>query len=337
MSMFDPVEVPVTGTDPTPENIRSSIDAWVSSNALHAIVDEVGKGVVPIGVPVEEKLRYLDEFTAENWNFRLNHQLERNQIDENAISGKSEEKVLEAASALGMRTPRAPRRREYDYIVVLGGLVRANVSRPAYAAHLIKQGISCVSVVGLSGYRELATNKEDESKDEPTLLRKFELPPREFEWEVLQDGMKRAFSSEPFRVVAESGHDVGPEGKWSHRQASSPSALLTLVVAPPPDDSGGRANTASTYAHWAKELAGLHAESHVLAVTTCHYVHFQHANAIENLALPTGCSVETVGIDNDAIPEAVVVPQVFRGVHYVLEVRSAIKSYIKLLAALDKK
>jgi hypothetical protein len=59
---------------------------------------------------------------------------------------------------------------------MLGGLVRANLWRTPYTAHLLNHGISAGDVSAITAYRRLARNDADPSRDEFKLLEEFGLP-----------------------------------------------------------------------------------------------------------------------------------------------------------------
>ena len=209
--MFQEVAVPGQGEDPTPEVLLAEITDWVRSRPLESLVARFG-GTLP-AESLAAQLDYLDEFTASAWNFRRrvsDGPKERNQVDADAVSGADEELAVAAADALGLVRPRPPRYGEYDHVLMLGGLVRANLWRTAYTAHLLANGVSAGDVTAISAYRELARNDTDPSLDEFKLLEAFGLPRRDYEWEVMEDGLRRAFDLPEFTVERES--DPSAEG-----------------------------------------------------------------------------------------------------------------------------
>jgi hypothetical protein len=333
MWMFQQVVVPGHGEDPTPEVLLSEIAGWVRSEPLQALVRHFG-AEVPDG-SLAAQLAYLDEWTAAHWNFRQRVKegtVERNQIDADAVTGADEELAVAGADALGLVRPRPPRYDSYDHVVTLGGLVGANVWRSAYAAYLLGHGTAARHVVAISAYRNLVRNPADPERDEFMLLEKFGLPHREYEWQVMEDGLRRAFGLPEFTVERES--DPAAEGSARFRVASSTAGgrRVSLVVAPALEP-GGRADTAAGYRYWADQVDHVKPGERILAVTTCIYVPYQHAIALQHLALPFGCSVDTVGIDFNVIGDNPN-PQRFRGAHYLQEIRSAILGYQRLVATL---
>ncbi|MGH3165158.1 MAG: hypothetical protein ACRDN0_04580, partial [Trebonia sp.] len=108
--MFQQVVVPGQGEDPTPEGLLAQISGWVCSDPVQALLQRFG-GALPSG-KLASQLAYLDDFTAEKWNFRsklADGPLERNQIDSDAVTGADEELAIAAADALGLVAPRPPR------------------------------------------------------------------------------------------------------------------------------------------------------------------------------------------------------------------------------------
>jgi hypothetical protein len=234
---------------------------------------------------------------------------------------------------LGLVRPRPPVRQHYDHVVILGGLVRGNLWRPAYAAHLLQGGITASTVTAISAYRDLARNDTDPSRDEYKLLEVFGLPLRAFEWEVMEDGLRRAFSLPAFTVQQQSQADAEGAARYLVASAETGQDRVWLVVAPALEPRP-RANTADGYRYWAGQVGQVKSGQRILAITTCIYVPYQHAVALQHLGIPFGCSVETIGVDFSVIDDSLS-PQVFRGVHYLLEVRSAIHGYRQLVTALS--
>jgi hypothetical protein len=334
MVEFEPVAVPGQGEEPTAEVLLAEITGWVRSEPLRALVRHFGQGA-PSG-SIAEELAYLDDFTARAWDFRRNagaDSKERNQVDPDAVAGADEQLAVAAAEALGLVQPRPPRYRHYDHVVVLGGLVRANLWRTAYAAHLLRQGVRAGNVIAISAYRQLAKNDADPDRDEYRLLEVFGLPRRDYEWEVMQDGLQRAFDLPEFTIERESDPDAEGAARFRVASAESGGQRVSLIVAPALEP-GRRANTADGYQYWAGRIEHVRPGERLLAVTTCIYVPYQHAVALQRLALPFGCSIDTVGIDFSVLDNSLS-PQHFRGAHYLQEIRSALRAYHQLVLMLQ--
>jgi hypothetical protein len=331
---FDAVPVPGRGECATPEVLTSEVAGWVRSEPIRVLVDRFGEGSLP-GTGLAEDLAFLDEMSARHWDTRRG--VERNQVNRAPFDDAEEELVLAAASALGLVVPAPPRFDEYDHVVLLGGLVRANIWRTEYAAHLLRQGVRTANVVALTAFRELARNKEDRSKDEYALLQLAGLPDRRYECEVVEDCLRRSFSVPELTVLRESEPDAEDNRRVRVAESRTSDQLITLVAASTLDPSGEwRADTAATYKYWAEQVGHVKPKDRILAVTTCIYVPYQHAVALQRLALPYGCVVDTVGIDHELIGNSPA-PQVFAGVHYLQELRSAIVAYRRLLGMLEER
>ena len=172
-------------------------------------------------------------------------------------------------------------------------------------------------MTAISAYRNWRERGHPD-RDEFKLLAVFGLPHRDYEWEVMEDSLRRAFDLPEFTVERESEPSAEGPARFRVAWAESAGRRVTLVVAPAPE-AGRRANTADGYHYWAAQVGHVKPGDRVLAVTTCIYVPYQHAVALQNLALPFGCSVDTVGIDFTAIGDDPN-PQRFRGAHYLLEI-----------------
>lgn len=336
---YAPVPVPGAGEAPTPEVLAKEIDEWISSAAFTDLA--ASDGAQPNGT-LAERLAYLDGFSAAAWDFRAKEArakaaaqqgvtgyVERNQVDRDAVSGDRERAVVASARALGLVDARPPRRESYDHVLVLGGLVRANLWRSAYAGHLIRtEKLRAPDVTALTAFRDLAHNEQDPTQDEPHLLEVYSLPQRANEAEVMEDCLERAFTAEPLRTHSDSG-DGNADARFRVATGKAGDVTLNLVAAPNPK-SQQRADTASTMQYWASEVVHVKPGDSILFITSTIYVPFQHAVAVQNLGLPFGAHVETVGVDHTII-DASPLPQVFRGVNYLQELRSSVRAYRTLL------
>lgn len=329
--VFEPVAIPGQGKWPVTEALHAEIAAWVRSEPLQALVWHFG-GDVATG-DLAEELTYLDYFAGATWDFR-HAKKERNQIDADLVTGAEEELVMEAADALGLVRPRPPQYQDYDHVVVLGGLVpTGSIWRTAYAAHLLQHSVTAKNLTAISAYRELTSSVTHPYRDERELLHDLGLPRRTYEWEVMEDGLRQAFNLSAFVVEQES--EPGAEGYSRFRISSVKSnERKVFLVAAPGTNPGHRANTADGYRYWVDRIADLQPGHRILAVTTCIYVPYQHAVALHHLGIPFACSIDTVGVDPRVVggkPGR----QEFRGVHYLQEIRSALKAYLQLLRGIS--
>ncbi len=335
---FEPVPIPGSGGSLAPVDLAAEIAAWVNSEAMQALLNHFHAPDMPSALGA--RLEALEAFTAEEWDFRRaggGGSVERNQVNLSAIDDPVAERLVEAAAtALGLVGPRKPLRPDYDFIVVLGGLVRANLWRAAYAAHLLRSGVvSAPRVVALTAHRPLAANPDDPDRDEFSLLDRVGLPSAALESEVMEDSLKVVFGVNNLDDLVADEEDVPLEGRRRVARTTTDAGLeLTLVVAPPADPtSGTRADTGQTYRFWAEEVDRIRPETKVLVSTTSIYVPYHALVALQHLGLPFAATVETIGYDEQAIDTSAA-PQIFRAVNFVQEIRSAVRAAAQLCAQL---
>jgi hypothetical protein len=266
-------------------------------------------------------LDWYDAFSTEHWDFRRG--LERNLVASAQLSAGQEESVLSAAEALGLANARAPQRDYYDAVLILGGLVRACLARPAYAAHLLATRLTAGEVVALGGFRSLAG-------DEVALAKKFGIRSAN-ELHAMVEGVRRAFELEHDPVYANGGV-TGGNTDWE--VATFAFAPPLSVIAAPSEDPTRRANTVDTYNWWARRKHSLKG-SRILLVTTTIYVPYQGAGATQVLGIRFGAEVETVGVP-DEFADLGEDTQRFTPTNYLQEIRSAIRGYRGLLTAVTE-
>ena len=312
---FAPVVPPAWGTAArSPETVLESIDSWLENQPLAELVGAFG-GEQPRG-EMAERLAWLDDFSATRWDYRAGQ--ERNLARSEDFDDHTRELVLAAAKALQLMSTSPPERRDYTHVLILGGLVRACILRPQFAAKLVDGGLQATSVAALSAYRDLRGDEND-------LIRQLEIPEKRNEMEVMEHGLVAAFglgAPESDERHTEAGLEWATSLIRTWRKAG---LVIQLVIAPSPEPLVRRANTADTYAYWADVCAHIGPDDTILLVTSSIYLPFQHADAVRMLALPHGCSVETVGIDfSDHHLGALRQP--FKPTNYLQEIRSAIRS-----------
>lgn len=301
--------------------VSEDVDRWLAEEPLTRVVEAFG-GKIPDGA-VERRLAYLEDFSAAHWEFRKGR--ERDFIENVRLPDDLGGVVLDAARALGMRGTTRPSRDRYDHVLVLGGLVRACLLRPRFAAALRADGVTSRTVTGLTAFRPL-------SDPERTLLGlAAPASAADNEMSVMTEGMLHAFD-----VSAPPTHVEGPEedlgvGTWTVRRWNLADLALQVVVAPSPDPSR-RANSADTYVFWADQVQHVGTGDSVLLVTSSIYVPYQGAEAVRVLGLPRGVLVETVGIDAKG-PEFGTLRQEFHPAHYLQEIRSTVRAARGLYAA----
>ncbi|MFN8103938.1 MAG: hypothetical protein U0U69_05715 [Acidimicrobiia bacterium] len=268
---------------------------------------------------------YLEHFTAEHWDFRAGR--ERNQATEAELTSDQEQLVIQAAHALGMVEPQPPQYESFDTILVLGGLVRACILRPAMAARLLHQGTRAREVIALGGMRALVG-------DEESILTSLGWQNLDTEFDVMDRGIREAFHVKDYSTREGSVDQSDLNRSWAITTYESDSLSLRVVAAPSTDPQSRRANTADTYAFWATELRSGAQSARALLITTSIYVPFQHCDAIRMLTMPFGIEVETVGLNTASADIPPALRQDFLPQHYLQELRSTIRSIHSLLGVI---
>jgi hypothetical protein len=317
--MSEHLDPPALGTAPTGEATLDGITSWVTAEPLIELVREFG------GPPASHGRLDLDElraWSAEHWDFRA--QRERNSVDPETVTGVLEARVIDAAAELGLVDAAKPRFSSYDHVLMLGGLVRACLWRPQFAAHLLATGTEAGQVTALSGFRAL-------NKDELELLDAFDLEGATEEHEVMAQALARHFGVADLVDVVPMDEALEPNLRRRVATGHTSTGLDASLVVAPSRDTARRANTPDSYAYWAEQVAHLAPGQRILMVTSAIYVPFQHTDAVKTLGIPYGCVIDTVGIDMAYVDDRGE-PQVFRGVNYLQEINSMIRS----LCALEK-
>ncbi|MER7457420.1 hypothetical protein [Micromonospora sp. NPDC126480] len=301
------------GTSAT--ELVGGVRAWIGSAPLRSLVTHFG-GAWPAG-DLPALLDGLDDFTARHWDFRAGR--ERPDAREPALDPYTRDLVLDAAAALGLVHPVPPARPDYAHLVVLGGLAHACLRRVAYAAHLLRAGVSA------SGELAVLGSLRPLSEVERRALADAGLPACATEVDVLDLAVRWVFGVPA--PAEEDGHEAGhPHHSWSSR-TYRPRGLppVRVLAAPSSEPERRRAHTADTQRFWAGHVA-LAPGDPVLLVTAPIYVPFQHCDALRTLALPHGCGIETVGVD-PALPDVAVLPEpTLTAGRYLQEIRSAIRA-----------
>lgn len=320
-------ELERTPVRPLPADGRGAepaIEAWVRSPALERLVAEFGaEGDPPAPEELGPLLEWLDDFSV-RWDYRAGK--ERNLATPEDHGPDTAELVLEAAHTLGLVGTDRPPVSSYDHVLILGGLARACMARPLYAARLIESGaIAAGDVTALGAYRPLGG-------DELEIVDRLDGGGIADELDAMDAGTRAAFGLGEPKV--ERGEHSDVEGaSWRVREYATASGAPVRVVAAPSSQPGvRRADTADTYAWFATELVRLTPGQRLLLVTSDIYVRFQHAAALRTLALPHSVSVDAIGIQPGDVDLSLA--QEFEPHQYLQEVRSTIRALRSLHLAL---
>jgi hypothetical protein len=316
---------PLIGAGGPGGDLVTDTESWLASEPLAALVNEFDGDPTEFTrpeLPLAARLAALDTFT-ERWDTRRG--LERNLAAELDLSETRQSLVIDAANALGLRGD-PPRHRHYDHMLMLGGLVRACVARPSYAAHVIREReITAGEVTTLGAHRPFVGNEFEQAAE----LGWSHLTE---EYEALDAGTRRAFAlGEPEFEEGERFEDIG--STWGVKHYRTPDGLpVRVVAAPSSDPATRRANTADSYKFFAEHVANLKPGERLLLISTAIYVLPQHVAALRILALPYGVEVDTVGGKPTNFPRMVL--SHYSATKYLLEVRSTVRALGQLIATL---
>ncbi|WP_412539999.1 hypothetical protein R8Z50_29880 [Longispora sp. K20-0274] len=276
------------------------IEAWVTSRPLRDLVRAFGGGW-PTG-SLAKILSDLDVFSQGVWDFRAGQ--ERHLARAKDFDPRTTDLIMASCRALGLVDEEDPKNQTYTHFLVLGGLIRACIQRPEYAARLSAR-VTTGDVTALGSFRPL-------TDIEKSLAARLGLGAPLTEFDAMDAGMRLAFGlGEPAEVT-----------EHVRRYTGEAPASFTVVAAPS-SVPGRRANTADTYRYWAEHYSPA---GDLLLVTSTAYVPFQHCDALRILGLEYGCGIDTVGLAPTALP--------FTPANYLQEVRSAIRSMRALHAVL---
>ena len=295
--------------------VLKQLDAWIRSDTLFDLA-RAWDGAVPRNALTAELFAWYDNFSADHWDYRAGR--ERNLATAPPLSDEQVATAYTAASDIGLAAFRPAEGMRYDYTLILGGMIRACLTRPRYAEELAHSGVHTGDIVALGGFRPLRG-------DEIELAAALGISAQD-EFEGMLAGIKRAFPDLEEPAVETSVPFDRGAADWA--VARFPGSDVSVIAAPSREPNTRRANTADTFAWWAESHTALRGSS-VLLVTNSIYVPYQGAAAIENLGIPYDVSVETVGISPRAadLGEAT---QSFGPHQYLQETRSSIRGYRSL-------
>lgn len=321
---METLQFPQWDTDLEPARCRAQLldqlEIWIGSSTLSELASQWAH-TPHQDVSPTRLFDWYDEFSSQHWDYRAGR--ERNLAASAGLTSSQQRAAMEAAEAMGLLRSRPPRRSHYDYMIILGGLIRACITRPRYARELMDSGLTFDVVVALGGFRPLAG-------DELALAKRLSVAAGN-EFEAMIAGLKAAFPSLGDEEIETSTPAAAGNADWAiARFGAEP---ITVVAAPSRDPEHRRANTGDTFAWWAENIKDLDGK-HILLVTNPIYVPYQGAAAIEALGMPFHLTVDTVGISSSAA-DLQEDTQRFEASNYLQEIRSTIRGYKSLYRAVS--
>lgn len=243
-----------------------------------------------LATTVTGKLNQLQALAAEYWDFRKG--VERQVTDWNDATLNQEgsvqwQHIFHAATQLGMVESSTPTNKHPDYLVILGGANRSPLDRLRFG---IERVDSFAQLVYMGSDRPVSDAEREKAHDyAPDARTEFDLGCGAFETllgavpvknvRVLRDGEEWGVSVYEFM-------DQNGDKKRAFA-LNSPQMI-----------GENRATTYDNYAFLAETIGLEHyTDVSIVSVTTGFYVPAQHAPAIQQITLPYGVKVETIGHD----------------------------------------
>lgn len=303
----------------------AQIDAWAERLRDHGVVSAFSEIATRDqgGLQGAELIDALESFAVDYWDFRGGR--ERNLADRPEFSSTQAEEINAAADELGLTETLPPRRREYDAVVMTGGMVRAGIVKPRHLRELYDGDLVWKEGIFLGGFRPFAG---DEVELAPILG-----VDGNNEFDAMSVGMRQAFAlgvPDSTRGFDPATRSQPTAADWREESWAWNGRMLRVIAAPSSEPQRRRANTADTYRFWASRAEGIES---VLIVTTPIYVPYQGAAAIEVLGIECGFSVETVAVSATA-SDLGDHSQPFLPQHRAQELRSAIHGFHRLRSRL---
>jgi hypothetical protein len=321
--------------------LAARLHEWLGHDQLHELVRRWG-GSPPANASLSELLDYLVPF-SDVWDYRgkargatgsaVSSQdsagASRWEVTDDARVGENQELVLRAARALGLARVRLPRRRFFDYVLILGGARLSNLFRVRRAKELLDRGaLEAKALVLLGSLRDVMESERDATDTyAPSARTELDLLVRAAELELGIDAATASTSGESGPATTDARRRA-----WSFRAHAHGDVPLLALAAPSREPAKRRATSADSYAFFHDTLAPSPGAS-CLLITSQIYVPYQHLEAVRTLALPYDIELETIGFP---IRWGGRLQGLRAPANYLQEIRSTIQAAGRLAAAMDR-
>lgn len=269
------------------EQARDQLGQFVHSPALNEMTQLFGAD----GLPADraERLTALQRVAATHWDFRKGAERQAVDWNDELLDQEGSEQwntIFAAATKLNMVESSKPLNKHPDYLAILGGANKAPFDRLRYGLESVDD---FNHVVYLGSSRPVSDAEREKAKDyAPDAQTEFDLGCGAFETllgaRVVQD-INEVRGGDTWRVRL---YEFERDGETKSG----------FVLSTPQIIGERRATTYDNYKFFADraELAA-NPNTSVVAVTTGFYVPGQHLPAVQELTLPYGAEVETIGHD----------------------------------------
>ena len=265
------------------------------------------------GGTTAERMRGLSAFAKTRWDFRVGKERDYIPTSQELLSKDMADAVYALAHDIGMFRPE-PAEGDFDHVIVLGGLIRADYNRPRAAAEMIASGsVNTGSVVGLGAPRAM-------SPGEIELARSIGCE-ADTEQAALENGLEAAFG---FPADA-----LEPTGVPNLREVHLVDGLIVRSAGAPMNPDGSRANTGGAFGWFVEESGLVQSGQSILSITTPIYWIAGQVGLM--VKMPEGATLTTVGADPaKALPR---LGQTYLSQHYLQEIKTAVDVLGRALTA----
>lgn len=304
-----------------------SIREWIDSDELSEIISSFG-GKIPDSDSIEEKAKWLLDF-SECWDYRRKQkethdkntgENARWKVTNEGIRPSQIEAVRKGIQALGLIGIEKPQKKEFDYVIALGGARFSCLYRPQYAYYLLKEGeITAKEVVLLSGMRPVL---ESERAATDTYAQGART-----EYDLINAGAEQVFHLRR-DYLEERYYNENQNKAWAIRRYECQDGLrISSFSGPSSEPEKRRANSSDTYQFFIKK-ENIQKGDRLLLVTSQIYVPYQQIEAVRTLAEPYGIYIETVGFPTEWSGK---LQGMMEPANYLQEIRSAVQAINRYL------
>lgn len=293
------------------------LEAFANNSGLAEIASLFGVAELPSDIA--ERLTVLQSLAAEHWDFRKGAERQVINWDNELLDQPDSEQwrtVFSAADKLGLVQSTEPANKTPDFLVILGGANKAPLDRLHYG---LEKTDDFGQVAYLGSSRPLSDAEREKAKDyAPDAQTEFDLGCGAFETLLGARVVDEVIEVRNGDTWGMRLYEFEHNGETKHG----------FVLSTPQIIGERRATTYDNYKFFADraELAAS-PEASVVAVTTGFYTQGQGIPAVEELTLPYGTRVETIG--HDAAYSGVV----RKPSQLLQETKSAIDAAVRLLGA----
>lgn len=297
----------------TPENIDDAIrgldcvtDAETEqANRIRTAWQHHREALPPTSITDSGRL----DLAKEAWDFRQGHERDAIPTSVELLPAPVAAVIYDLADAWGM-TISDPPTGHFDVVLPIGGLLRANLARPATAARLLTHNIVTTrKVIGLTGHRQMTPS-------EMTLAQRLHLNVTT-EAEALQTGLTKAFDLDS--SAWKDQHTDG--GLITTNHAGTTPVHLSVA---PLTASGKRPTTGEAIA-WMQRQGILAGSASILQITTPIYWIANHISV--RTVISPEITLTTIGYDQDLSSGSA---QSFRSQHYLQEIKAVVDALPRL-------